>query len=108
MAVSDEQIETIRDLFAGVGPITTRKMFGGLGIYAEGTIFAILMSDGTLRLKGAGDMAQTFDTEGWERWTYTRAGSDKATAMPYWALPDALFDDPDAASDWARRALAAL
>jgi len=108
MAVSDAQIEAIHDLFAGIGPITTRKMFGGLGIYAEGTIFAVLMSDGTIRLKGVGEMAQTFDAEGWERWTYTRDGSDKITAMPYWALPDALLDDAEAASDWADRALAVL
>ena len=108
MAVTDEQIEAIRDLFAEVGPISTRKMFGGLGIYSEGTIFAVLMSDGDLKLKGAGEMAETFDTEGWERWTYQRDGSDKITAMPYWSLPDALLDDPEEASAWARRALAAL
>lgn len=108
MAVSDAQIEAIHDLFAGVGPITTRKMFGGLGIYADGTIFAVVMSDGSVRLKGAGQMAKTFDAEGWDRWTYSRSGSDKITAMPYWALPDALLDDPDSASGWARRALAEL
>ncbi len=108
MAVSDEQIEMVRDLFECVGPITTRKMFGGLGIYHDGTIFAILMSDGQLKLKGAGDMAETFDAEGWERWTYQREGSDKITAMPYWSLPDALLDDPEEASAWARRALAVL
>ena len=108
MAVTNEQIEMVRDLFAGVGPITARKMFGGLGIYSEGTIFAVLMSDGQLRLKGAGDMATVFRAEGWQQWTYTRDGSDKVAAMPYWSVPDALLDDPDAASDWARRALAAL
>ncbi len=53
-------------------------------------------------------MADAFDTEGWERWTYTRDGSDKATAMPYWRVPDALLDDADETSAWARRALAAL
>ena len=53
-------------------------------------------------------MAQTFDAEGWERWTYTREGSDKVTAMPYWSLPDALLDNPEEASNWARRALAEL
>ena len=108
MAVSEAQIEMVRDLFAGVGPITTRKMFGGLGIYHDGTIFAILMSDGALRLKGAGEMAATFEAEGWERWTYQRDGSDTVAAMPYWSLPDDLLDDPDAASAWARRALDAL
>lgn len=108
MAVSEEQIAHALELLAGVGPMSTRKMFGGLGIYHDGTIFAILMSDGVLKLKGAGDMADVFDAEGWERWTYSREGSDKVTAMPYWTVPDALLDDPEAAGDWARRALAAL
>lgn len=108
MAVSDDQITHALELLGGVGPMTTRKMFGGLGIYADGKIFAVLMSDGVLKLKGAGDMATTFDREGWERWTYQRDGSDKVTAMPYWTVPDALLDDPESASDWARRALEEL
>lgn len=108
MAVSEAQIERARELFEGVGPVTTRKMFGGLGIYSGGTIFAVLMSDGVLKLKGAGEMAETLDRAGWERWTYTREGSDTVRSMPYWTVPDAVLDDPEAASDWARRALAAL
>ncbi len=108
MAVSDAQIARALELFEGVGHLTTRKMFGGLGIYSEGTIFAVILSDGTLKLKGAGDMVEVFEREDWERWTYQREGSDKVASMPYWTLPDALLDDPEAASDWARRALAEL
>lgn len=108
MSVSQDQIEMARDLFAGVGPVASRKMFGGAGLYSEGKIFAVLMSDGQLRLKGTGEVAKAFDAEGWERWTYQRDGSDKPTAMPYWSVPDDLMDDPEAASDWARRALDAL
>ena len=108
MSVSDDQIAHALELFEGVGPMTTRKMFGGLAIYAEGKVFAVLMSDGVLKLKGAGPMVNVLESEGWERWTYSREGSDKVTKMPYWTLPDALLDDPEQASDWARRALAEL
>lgn len=108
MAVSDGDIARVLELFDGVGHLTTRKMFGGLGIYSEGVIFAVLLSDGVLKLKGAGQMAEVFDREGWQRWTYRREGSEKATGMPYWTVPDSLLDDPEAASDWARRALAEL
>lgn len=107
MAVSDEQIAFVRDLFSGLGPITTRKMFGGLGIYSDGRIFAILMSDGMLKLKGAGSMVETLDAAGWDRWTYTR-DNGVSSSMPYWTMPDALLDDPDEACDWARRALTVL
>lgn len=107
MAVTDEQIAFVTDLFSGLGPVTTRKMFGGLGIYADGTIFALLMSDGTMKLKGAGDMPRAYAHAGWQPWTYTR--KDGATSsMPYWTIPEDLLDDPDAACNWARRALDAL
>lgn len=108
MAVTDAQIEMVLDLFSDLGPLTTRKMFGGTVFYCDGQIFAAMMSDGRLQLKGAGDMVEVFDAEGWTRWTYQRDGSDKVTAMPYWEMPDALLDDPDEACAWARRALAAL
>ncbi|WP_050931203.1 TfoX/Sxy family protein [Aestuariivita boseongensis] len=107
MAVSDEQIAFVTDLFSDLGPVTTRKMFGGLGIYAGDTIFAILMSDGSLKLKGAGNMPAAFEQAGWAPWTYTRKDG-AASSMPYWTMPEDLLDDPDAACDWARRALADL
>lgn len=107
MAISDEQIAFIHDLFEGLGPLTTRKMFGGLGIYHEGTIFAVMLSDGVLKLKGAGDMAETFEAEGWDHWGYPRKDGAQSF-MPYWSLPEAMLDDPEEATAWARRALAAL
>ena len=107
MAVSDGQIAFVQDLFAGLGPVSIRKMFGGLGIYSEGTIFAILMSDGRLLLKGAGGMCDAYDAAGWQRWSYAR-DDGRVSAMPYWHVPDALLDDPDDACGWARRALGAI
>jgi DNA transformation protein len=107
MAISKEQIEFVTDLFADVGHITTRKMFGGLSIYCDGTIFAVVMSDGVLSLKGTGDMKAAFEAEGWTPWTFTRKDGS-VSAMPYWNMPEALLDDPDEACAWARRALAKL
>ncbi len=69
MPITDEQIAFVTDLFSDLGPTTTRKMFGGLAIYADGTIFAILMGDGTLNLKGGSDMPMAFETAGWHPWT---------------------------------------
>ena len=107
MAISDEQIAFVHDLFGDLGPLTTRKMFGGLGIYLDGTIFALLMSDGAHMLKGAGDMKATFDDAGWQQWTYTRKDG-AASSMPYWHIPEEVLDDPEEACAWARRALAVL
>ena len=107
MALSDADVARAAELFEGVGPLTTRKMFGGLGIYSDGRIFAIVMSDGTVRLKGQGAMVDRFEDLGMARWTYQRPGQ-KAAAMPYWALPDDMLDDPEAASTLALEALGHL
>lgn len=107
MAVSDEEIAHALDLFGDLGDLTTRKMFGGLGIYHRGTIFALVMSDGRMMLKGQGDMQARFDAMGLARWTYARPGR-KTSAMPYWVLPDSARDDPEEATALARTALAYL
>ena len=82
-------------------------MMGGLCLYRDDTIFVIVMADGSIWLKGAGDAATRMADEGWERWTYTRKDG-KQTSMPYWRLPDAALDDPALACSLARDALSAL
>ncbi len=107
MSISQEQIDFALELFDEIGPLTTRKMMGGLCVYHGGTIFAILHSDGTIWLKGQGAFADELTQAGWPRWSYQRDGG-KETFMPYWRLPDDLLDDATAACAWANRALAAL
>lgn len=107
MAMTAEDIAFVEDLFADLGPVTCRKMFGGLGIYLDDTIFALRMSDGTMRLKGAGAMPEAYAAAGWEPWVYIRKDGAKSS-MPYWQMPESLLDDPEEACAWARRALAEL
>ncbi|OYX41750.1 MAG: TfoX-like protein [Rhodobacterales bacterium 32-67-9] len=104
MSVSDGDIAFALELFDGLGPLSTRKMMGGLCLYRDGTIFAILQSDGSIWLKGSRTFAERVETEGWQRWTYSRDGA-KTTAMPYWRLPDDALDDPARACMLARQAL---
>ncbi|MEZ5913794.1 MAG: TfoX/Sxy family protein [Paracoccaceae bacterium] len=107
MSVSAADIAFANELFDGLGPLTQRKMMGGLCLYRDGVIFSILHSDGSIWLKGAGAFADEMTDRGWTRWTYSRDGQ-KQTAMPYWRLPDAVLDDPAEAVRLAERALAHL
>ena len=107
MALSDEEIAFALDLFAGLGPLSTRKMFGGLSIYCGGVIFAIVMADGRVLLKGQGAMQDRFEAMGLERWDYVRKDGSP-THMPYWYLPDSALDDAEEATDLAREALSHL
>ncbi|KIC49041.1 TfoX/Sxy family protein [Tateyamaria sp. ANG-S1] len=104
MALTAEEIDHVLDLFSGVPDLSTRKMFGGIGVYSDGTIFAVMMRDGRLMLKGQGDMIPRYDALDMERWTYQRPGKSE-TAMPYWIMPDSALEDGEEASDLAREAL---
>ncbi|RLQ89434.1 TfoX/Sxy family protein [Notoacmeibacter ruber] len=98
--------EHLADLFAGLGPISIRRMFGGKGIYHQGLIFALEMSDGRLVLKGDATNAPDYEAAGCTRWTYSRPGR-KPTQMPYWTAPDEALDNSDAMKPWAISAFGA-
>jgi len=97
--------DDIRELFSAFGTVTVRRLFGGAGIYAGDTMFA-LVHDGIIYLKvGAENVAQ-FDRENLAAFGYaTRDG--KRELMSYRRMPDRLYDDPDELAVWARAALAA-
>ena len=96
MSVSDADIAFARELFAPLGDVSHRKMFGGICLYLSGDIFALVSSDGQIYLKsGKPPHADLGESEQFHN-------------MPYWSLPDALLDDPDAASALARETMASL
>lgn len=105
MSLGEADMSFARELFSEIPDLTTRRMFGGMGLYSEGIIFALMMSDGRLMLKAAkGAFANRMAELGGEEWTYTRKNGAHS-AMPYWTLPDAYLDDPEEACTLAREAL---
>ena len=104
MSLADADIAFAVDLFAGLGDISTRKMMGGLCIYADGRLFATLDADGTVYLKAGDDFADKLRAAGSRPFVYSRKDGTSQT-MAYWSLPDAALDDPASACDWARKAL---
>ena len=98
--------EEIEDLFASLGPVSIRRMFGGKGVYHQGVIFALELRDGGLMLKGDAQTASELEGAGARRWTYEGRGG-RMSAMPYWSVPEDAFDDPDAMTRWARLAFEA-
>ena len=95
----------IEEMFAAVGPVTIKRMFGGKGIYVRGTIIAIEYQDEIL-LKADVQSSPRFADAGCRQWTY-ESKSGNAAAMPYWSIPDDAYDDPDVMADWVRLALEA-
>jgi DNA transformation protein and related proteins len=97
--------DDIRELFAAFGTVQVRRMFGGAGIYAEETMFA-LVHDRVIYLKADGHNAPAFERENLAPFTYTTRHG-KRGVMSYRRMPDRLYDDPDELAAWAREALAA-
>jgi DNA transformation protein len=96
--------EHLRELFAAFAPVTVRRMFGGAGIYAGQTMFAIAV-DGVIYLKADEQTIPAFKREGLEPFTYE--GKTRRVAMSYWRMPDRLYDESEELAQWSKEALAA-
>ena len=103
MGLSPEFSEHLHDLFRGLGPIHTQRMFGGAGVYIGDAMFALVVDD-TLYMKADPELSRAYAEAGSEPFTYaTRDGT--RTLAGFMRLPDAAMDDPDEALAWARRSL---
>lgn len=96
-----EFVDYLNEVFEPFGEIRARRMFGGYGIYHDGVMFG-LVADDTLYLKADEDSATHFKSRGLGRFEYDKDG--KTIKMSYYLAPDEIFDEPDAAVLWARRA----
>ena len=93
----------ISDLFAAFGPVTVRRMFSGAGIFADGLMLGLVVRE-AIYLRADQMSIADFEREGSIPFTYTRgrkSGRPSQHALPYWRLPERLYDDPDELADWA-------
>ena len=95
----------IEEMFAGLGPVTIRRMFGGKGVYHQGLIIAVELR-GEMMLKGDAITGPQLEAAGARRWAYEGRGG-KAVNMPYWSIPEDALDDPEQMAHWARLAFEA-
>ena len=98
----------VKELFAGMGRVEIKRMFGGAGGYSGGLMF-LLLADDTIHIKADDALKAELKQEGsgpfvWEPQSGPRKG--EKVDLGYWRLPDAALDDPDLAAEWGRKALA--
>ncbi len=96
-----EFIENLQDVFAQFGPIRAKSMFGGYGIYHDDLMFA-LVADDELYLKADQQSADDFIAQDLPAFEYAKQG--KIYKMSYYQAPEAIYDDPAVAREWAERA----
>jgi DNA transformation protein len=104
MRQDDGFIEFLHELLEPLGLISTRRMFGGHGVYCDGLFIAIVI-DGRLYLKVDEQTRSAFVAAGCAPFVYE--GQKKPIEMSYWNAPEEALDSPEQMQPWARLAIAA-
>jgi DNA transformation protein len=94
----------ICELFAGFGPVAAKRMFGGAGVYAGETMFAIVI-DSVIYLKADEHTVPAFEAEGLAPFSFE--AKNKRVVTSYRRIPDRLYDDPEELAQWSKQAAAA-
>jgi DNA transformation protein len=103
MPVSEQYLDYVVDQLACIGPITAKKMFGGVGLYRDGVFFGLI----------AGDVLY-FKVDDENRALYVSAGAkpfqpygDDSYSISYYVVPADVLEDFDQLRAWARGSVAA-
>lgn len=101
MAVSPGYRDYVLEQLARVAPVTSRAMFGGVGVYSDGLFFA-LMDDEALYLKVDDTNRGDFEAIGMGPF---RPFGDETHVMQYYELPADLLEDAEALRPWVEAAI---
>jgi DNA transformation protein len=97
-------IDWVKEVFAPFGPITVKRMFGGGGVWLEGTMFALLADERVYLKRGANNAARIAD-EKCEEFVWTNPKTGRSIGLGYFEMPALAFDDEDTLKEWAAGAL---
>ena len=78
-----------------LGAVTSKKMFGGYGLFQQGKMFGLISSEAELFLKvDASNQAR-----------FRRSHSPQHGKMPYFRVPKSVLGNDDKLLDWAQSAV---
>jgi DNA transformation protein len=101
---TNEFVELVLENLRTFGPVTTRRMFGGWGIYRDGVFFA-LIADDTLFFKSDDESHDQFVRASPGPFSFVKKGERIVTH--YYAVPEDAFEDAAVMAKWARLGYAA-
>lgn len=101
MPVSTSYAEYVIEQLAHVAKITSRKMFGGIGLYAGESFFA-LMDDDRVYFKVDDSNRADFENRNMKPF---KPFADKPMTMQYYELPSDILDDVDELRVWVKKSV---
>jgi len=105
-ATKDFHEYVMRDILAHIEGVTSKALFGGYGIYLDGTIFALITESDELRFKANDLTKKKYETLGGQQFIYHGHTSKAATSMPYWQVPEEVMENREMIEEWARESAA--
>ena len=100
MAVKEEYLEFVKEQLQLIGDFDTKKMFGGIGFFMDGIMFAMI-AKGIFRFRV--DQANQLDFEARGMEPYRTKPNTKG--MPYWEVPVDVLENRDELKIWAEKAI---
>ncbi|WP_114765339.1 TfoX/Sxy family DNA transformation protein [Vibrio rhodolitus] len=88
-------------LFEPLGRIKSRSMFGGFGIFADETMFALVVQN-KLHIRADSTLAKQFKQQGFEPYVYHKRGFPVVTK--YFALSEEWYNDSEKTLQVAKEA----
>jgi DNA transformation protein len=105
MRAPDELTVFLLEQLAPLSPVSSRSMFGGVGLFHNGMMFGLIARDELFLKVGDANRAD-YVAAGEAPFSYkTKNGSHTITS--YWRCPPDLLDDPERFQVWARQAIEA-
>jgi DNA transformation protein and related proteins len=104
MPVSSDYLNYVLEQLAGLGGVSARRMFGGVGLYCEELFFGLIDND-TLYLRVNDDNRADYTVRGMGQF---RPYADRPeVSMTYYETPAEILEDPAQLVVWAQRSVAA-
>lgn len=99
MPVCENYLTFIKEQLSEFGNFEIKKMFGGIGLFREGTMFGMIGND-TFRLKVDEANQDDYIEKGMKPYFNEK----KKKGMPYWEVPVEVIEDKIALKNWAQKA----
>lgn len=103
VAEPDKLMTYLLEMLVPLGPMSARRMFGGIGLFHRGTMFGLIAREELYFKVGDGNR-RDYEAAGEAAFSYeTRNGRN--TIHSYWRCPPDILDETDKFQAWARAAI---
>lgn len=94
-AAAETMIKSLVEDLKEIENLTSKKMFGGFGLFHDGKMFGIVDSEGSPFFKVNDELKVDFENR----------GGHQHSRMPYFSIPKEILSEKESLLDWARRSI---